>query len=150
MAKKKAKKMSRRARIGAAVAAGSIATGVLAASAASLGTLDANSLGATTTVVQACQSGGLALTKWGTPVFSGAALTGTAQSNSKFTENSVNLTGVTNPGCASRSFRLAIASATGMTLAETGGTLTSSNNTTITFAAVDAETIEQATLTIYN
>lgn len=143
-------KMTRRGRIGAAVAAGAIATGVLAASAASLGTLNANSLGATTTVVQACQSGGLQLTNWGTPTFSGIALTGTAYSYSKFKEGSVTLTGVTSPGCAGRSFTLVLADDVGTSLVSTGGSLPAQSYVGLTFSGVDVVEVEQATLTIYN
>lgn len=55
----------RRRKIGVAIAVASIMAGVLAASAASLGSLSVRNLGATNSIVAPCQSSGLSLNALG-------------------------------------------------------------------------------------
>lgn len=142
------KDLSRRSRALTAVGAGCVAAGVLAASAASLGTLTVSTLGTTANVVAACQTDdALALTSWGS-TYSGAS-TATASTGSSFNVNSVVLTGVA-AGCQGKSFKFVLATSTGASLTETSGTVTTGSYQTITIAGtVDSKVVDQATLTIY-
>lgn len=136
------KRASRTRKIAIAIGAGGIAGGVLAASAASLGTLSVQNLGATNTIVQACTSSGIQLTSWGTPTYSVASSVGF------FTMNQVTLSGIGT--CGGRPFALVIANSAGTSLASTTGNLANVSSTVLTVApSFNVESATQATLTIY-
>ncbi len=144
------KDLSRRSRALTAVGAGCVAAGVLAASAASLGTLNVNDLGTTSNVVQACQSdGALTLKSWAS-TYSGSS-SATSATGSSFFVNSVVLTGIAGT-CVDQSFKLVLADAAGLAITEKAGTITNgASYQSITFpsGAVDSKNVYQATLTIY-
>jgi len=142
------KDLSRRSRALTAVGAGCVAAGVLAASAASLGTLNVSTLGTTANVVAACQTdNALALTSWAS-TYAGSS-SATSATGSSFNVNSVVLTGIA-AGCQGKSFKFVLANSAGTSLTETSGTVTTGSYQTIGIAGtVDSKVVDQATLTIY-
>lgn len=145
------KNMSRRGRALTAVGAGCVAAGVLAASAASLGTLSVSDLGTTANVVAACQNSGLSLTTWA-PFYSGIATTATspsATSGSSYWLTGAVVAGIDTP-CHGQKFKLVLAQSDGASLVETTGTVTAAASQNITLGStVDSKSVYQATLTIY-
>ncbi len=140
--------VTRNRKIGIAVAGGALVAGVFAASAASLGTLTATSLGTTANVVAACQTSLLGV-NWGTSTYTGAG-TATSTSGSTFNVSAITLTGVAAP-CIGKSLKVVVADASGASLAtETGLPTAASPTTSVTLStAVDTKKIEQITVTIY-
>ncbi|MFN8125718.1 MAG: hypothetical protein U0R64_04330 [Candidatus Nanopelagicales bacterium] len=113
---------------------------VVGASAASLGTITPQTLGASTAVVAACQSSGLGVT-WGTVAYSASGPSETVGGGT--------ITGVA-AGCQSKSYRIDVSTGAAASLANATGTTAASATTTFTLsAAVDASTITQVTLIIY-
>ncbi len=163
MAKKR--KMSRNQRVGAAIAAGGMAAGVLAASAASLGTLSTSRLGASANIVAPCNvdsngaraaSSEIEITDWqrSTPNPYQGVISST-QTPSATTGSSVFFRGVIlssyGTTCQGNSFELIIARSTGVSLASTMGNLAAGATTLAIFSPpVDGKLIEQVTLTIFD
>jgi hypothetical protein len=136
-------KMSRNRKIVVALAGGSIAAGVLAASAASLGTLSVQNLAASNNVIAACNGGGgIILTGWATPTYSFAASTGL------FTENAAVISSISS-GCFNRPFSLVIGNSSGASIATTVGTITGAATFGVVLPAFSVQNATQATLTIY-
>lgn len=122
------------------IGAGVVAAGAVAASAASLD-LEANTLGTGTEVVVGCQSDPITVT-WGTPTYN----------NNDYDISTVTLTGITAP-CQGKAFKLALADAAGVALAQstTPTTLAAASSTTITAftpTPVSTTDIENVTLTV--
>ncbi|MFZ1854289.1 MAG: hypothetical protein WAU06_05175 [Candidatus Nanopelagicales bacterium] len=140
--------VTRNRKIGIAVAGGALVAGVFAASAASLGTLSATSLGTTANVVAACQTAGLGV-NWGTSTYTGTG-TATSTSGSTFTVATMNLTGVAAP-CSGLAYKVQLADAAGTPIVGGTGTgVAATGTTTVTLAGpVDTKKIEQVTVTIY-
>lgn len=133
-------------RKGLALLAGAAATVVVGASAATLGTLTPQSLGASTTVVAACQNSGLGVS-WGTPTY---ATTPT------YTVNSGTITGIAS-GCITtpaKQFRLDVSAGASSSLANATGSFPSTGTPPLTApftlsTAVDAQNVSQVTLVVY-
>lgn len=111
----------RRQRIGVAIIAGAAALGVVGASAASLGGLTSNSLGADTAVVGSCDSDGVTLTYTNSY---DAAL-------GRYQTTSVGVTGIAAP-CAGKSLSLTLKDSGGVALGS--GTVASIVGTSATIA----------------
>ncbi len=130
-----------------AAAAGVVATGAVAASAASLGTLNAESLGTSSTVVAACQDGGGEIDiAWGEPTYAGNA----NPANSTYNVATVDFSNV-EAACDGLSYKVTLADDTGASIGEVDDTVSlTAGEFTATFApAVDSKAVEQVTLTIY-
>lgn len=140
--------VTRNRKIGIAVAGGALVAGVFAASAASLGSLTATSLGTTANVVAACQTAGLGV-NWGTSTYSGA-VTATDTSGSTYTVTTLDLTGV-DVACNGKALKLQLADDAGVVITNGAGTGTAATGTTtVTLAgAVDTKAVEQITVTIF-
>ncbi|MEI2642492.1 MAG: hypothetical protein U0R28_11215 [Candidatus Nanopelagicales bacterium] len=133
-------------RKGVALLGGAASILVVGASAATLGTLTPQTLGATTAVVAACQSSGLGVS-WGTPTYT---------TTPTYTVNSGTVTGIA-AGCITtpaKQFRVDVSTGAGASLANATGTFpttgTPPQTTPFTLsAAVDAAAITQVTLVVY-
>ena len=112
-----------------AVGAGVVATGAVAASAASLGSITPSGLGTSTAAVSGCQSGSLTVA-WATPVYNATAGAG---STPTYTSASVTLGGVA-AACQSKTYKLTVGGTSGATLSEATGSTAASANTTATFS----------------
>lgn len=132
-------------KIALAIGAGVVATGAVAASAASLGTLNASSLGTSTTVVASCQTSGTPITvSWDAPTYS---------SNGYFVSGAT-LSGL-DSACNGKNVKMVVANTGGTAL--TNGTATTSTivatagNAPVAFpvAGFDSNLAEHTTLTIY-
>ncbi len=158
-----AQQLNRNQKMAAAVCAGGIAMGVLAASAASLGTLSTSRLGATANIVAPCNvdtngetSSQIQVTDWqrSTPNAYQGVISST-QTPSATTGSSVFFNGVIVSAygvtCQSNSYELIVARSTGVSLASVMGNLAGGQTTLATFnTSVDAKIIEQVTLTIFD
>ena len=136
-------------RIALAIGAGIVATGAVVASAASLGNLNVNSLGTSSSVVASCASGDIAL-EWNTtdPVYSGSGTVG----NSTYTTQTVKVTGP--EACGGAKVRVTAAKSDGTALGgQAEGVLSTGTtpNVTMTFvSAFNSKDADQTTVTVYN
>lgn len=135
-------KLSRNRKIAVAIGAGGIAAGVLAASAASLGGLTVQNLGANNAVIAACNGGtGITITGWD-PSYSVAT-------SGAFNVSQLLIQGAT-ASCSGHPYKIVVANSAGTSLGSGTGTI--NNGTSYTAAlspAVNAEAATQVTLTIY-
>lgn len=124
-----------------AIGAGIAAVGAVAASAATLGTLTAGSLGTSTASVSGCQSSAMAVV-WNAPTY---------HVPNSYTVDGLSLTGLQST-CESHSYSLTVADNTGAALASGTGTTPASSaspfNVTLS-APVDSAQVYNVTLTIY-
>lgn len=120
-----------------ALGAGVVATGAVAASAATLGTLTPQSLGTSTAAVSGCQSGSLTVA-WGAPTYG----------TNSYTVAGATLGGITAP-CNSKSYKMTIANGAGTSLAEVTGTTGTGGSVSPTFTAIDSALVGNVTVTIY-
>ncbi len=140
--------VTRNRKIGIAVAGGALVAGVFAASAASLGTLTATSLGTTASVVAACDTDGIGV-NWGTSTYSGAG-TATSTSGSTYNITTLDLTGVA-AGCVGKTVKVQLADSAGAVITNGAGTAVGATPTiTVTLSgAVDTKAVQQITVTIF-
>lgn len=120
-----------------AIGAGVVATGAVAASAATLGTLTPQSLGTSTAAVSGCQNGSLTVT-WPSPTYASNA----------YNITSATLGGI-NATCQNKSYKMTIANAAGTSLVEATGSTGVGSSVSPTFSAVDSAAIGNVTVTIY-
>lgn len=120
-----------------AIGAGVVATGAVAASAATLGTLTPQSLGTSTAAVSGCQTGSLVV-NWGAPTYG----------TNSYTVAGATLGGI-NATCNSKNFKMTIANAAGTSLAEATGTTGVAGSVATTFTAIDSAQVGNVTVTIY-
>jgi hypothetical protein len=120
-----------------ALGAGVVATGAVAASAATLGTLTPQSLGTSTAAVSGCQNGSLTVS-WTAPTYG---------SNS-YTTTGATLGGI-NPTCNSKSYKMTVANTGGTSLAEVTGNTGTGGSVAGSFAAIDTAAVGNVTVTIY-
>lgn len=122
-----------------AIGAGVVATGAVAASAATLGTLTPQSLGTSTAAVEGCQNGSLTV-EWPAPDY---------LSPNSYTVDEVTLGGILAT-CNNKDFKLTVADTAGDSLAEVTGDTGAAGTVTEAFGApVDSADIENVTVTIY-
>jgi len=127
-------------KVALAVGAGVVATGAIAVSAASLGTLSAAGVGTSTAAVSGCQTGSLTVI-WDSPTYDVTKVYNTA---------GLTLGGI-EPACQDKPYKLTVAQVNGISLVQVAGTTTvASAITAASFAAVDTELIGSVTLTIFN
>lgn len=126
-------------RIALAIGAGVLATGAVAASAATLGSLTPQSLGSSSAAVSGCQTGSLAVS-WGTPTYSASGPT--------YNVTQATLGGIA-PSCNSKTYRMTIANAAGTSLREVNGSTGAAGSVSPTFTAVDTQAIGRVTVVIY-
>jgi hypothetical protein len=120
-----------------ALGAGVVATGAVAASAATLGTLTPESLGTSTAAVSGCQNGSLTVS-WVAPTYG----------SNTYTTTGATLGGI-NPTCNSKAYKMTIANGAGTSIVEATGTTGVSGSVTPTFAAIDTALVGNVTVTIY-
>lgn len=133
-------------RKGFALLAGAASILVVGASAATLGTLTPQTLGATTTVVAACQNNGLGVS-WGTPTYT---------TTPTYTVNSGTITGIA-AGCITtpaKQYRLDVSNGASASLANATGSFPTTGTPPLTSAftlssPVDAQAVSQVTLVVY-
>ena len=126
-------------RVALAIGAGVLATGAVAASAATLGSLTPQSLGSSSASVSGCQNGSLTVS-WGAPTYSAAEPT--------YKVASATLGGI-NATCNSKNYRMTIANAAGTSLAEVTGNTGTGGSVAPSFTAVDTAAIGRVTLVTY-
>ncbi len=132
-----------------AIAGGALAGTVVMASAASLGTLNVQTLGASSTVVASCDTAGGISASWNqgaSPVYSGNA----TASLSTYNVTIVRLSSI-DAACDGLNYKLTLADNTGTTVgAEATGTITPGGTTNVTVPTpANSKSIVQMTLVIY-
>ena len=128
-------------KVALAVGAGVIATGAVAASAASLGSISSAGIGTSTAAVSGCQSGSLTVA-WDAPTYSATG--------PKYTVSGLTLGGIA-AACQNKPMKLTVAQSDGTALAAaTNSTTTAASATTaVTLAsAVDTAQIGNVTVTM--
>lgn len=120
-----------------ALGAGVVATGAVAASAATLGTLTPQSLGTSTAAVSGCQSGSLVV-NWGAPTYG----------TNTYTIAGATLGGI-NTTCDNKSYKMTIANGAGTSLAEATGNTGTAGSVATTFSAINSADVGNVTVTIY-
>lgn len=147
-------KKSVRNKVLLATGAGVAATGAIAASAASLGTITPQSLGTTANVVAACQSSGLGVTWSNGPGTYAGAGTATSTSGSTFTQDSLTISGV-DANCNGKNMKVVLANSAGTAVATSNvvtaatGTTVVSNTDWASGSPFDTKSVSQVTVTIY-
>ena len=136
------------AQIGVGVCAGLLLGGMVTASAAQLGTLTAQSLGTSATVVAACDTDGIDAS-WDSssptsPVFLGNA----APASSTYTVSRLILTGIAG-GCNTQNYKVAIAGTTGTALQTFTGTISGTTLTLTVAPVLDSKNVGQIIVLIY-
>lgn len=126
-------------RIALAIGAGIVASGAVAASAATLGSLTPQSLGTSSAAVSGCQDGGLTVS-WGAPTYSAAEPT--------YKVDEATLGGIA-PTCNNKPYRMTIATSAGTSLTEVTGSTGAGGSVTPTFTPVDSASIGRVTVVIY-
>ena len=136
-------------KVWAPVAAGVLATGAIAASAATLGTLDVQTLGTSTAIVADCQDNGVngnLTIDWAAPAYSA---TGGVAAAPTYTEDALTLGNVFT-ACQGLPYSITVAKADGSVLQTKTGTTAAAATTPVTFnAPFDSALAEKVTLTIY-
>jgi len=132
-----------------AVAGGALAGTVVMASAASLGTLNVQTLGASSTVVASCDTAGGINASWNqgaSPVYSGSA----TPANSTYNVTIVRLSSI-DAACDNLNYKLTVADSTGTTVgAEATSTITPGGITNVAIPTpANSKSIVQMTLVIY-
>ena len=135
-----ASRRSRTRRTLAATTAAIAASGLVAASAATLGSLNTDDLGATQSVVAACQTSGLGIEWLPAPSYGGPG-------SNNYMVTGLDITGVL-AACNGQNFKVTVATSGNVSLAEDTGTVTT-GTTSATFSAVAAEDIEKVSVTFY-
>ena len=131
-----------------ALGAGVVATGAVAASAASLGSITPAGLGTSTASVSGCQSGSLTVAWNVAPTYSA---TGGAGSTPTYTTTGLQLGGIA-AACQGKTYKVTVGGASGASLGEGSGTTTAASATTnVTgITAFDSAQAVSVTVTIYN
>lgn len=138
-------RLIRVSQIGVGVCAGLLLGGVVTASAAQLGTLSAQNLATSATVIASCDSSIAASWDDGatSPVWVGNA----TPANSTYNVTKLNLTGIAG-GCNGQSYKAVVAGSTGAAIQSFAGTITGTS-LTLTLTATTSKNIEQIIIVIY-
>lgn len=127
------------------IACGVLATGAIFASAASLGTVNTQTLGTSTQIIQSCQNATFT-TGWPSPTYSG---TGGVAGTPTYLQTQITLSNI-QATCYAKAYSLTVAKTDGTSLGVTSGTLPPASTANLTLTpSVDSALAAKVTLTIY-